>query len=128
MAEQRDRVKQPTSLRAVIVVVLCAVVAGSDAAPAHHQPSADSVPANVQEVPQRAMTVSGGGAGPFPFNRGEPFVMDPANVPQHHGPIAGFGARPPGPRSADVSSPVDDYESNYEYDTSKMEEVKKTLC
>lgn len=107
----------------VVLAVLRAAVAG--AAPAGDSPSSqDSVPASVQEVPQRPMTVRSGGLGvddessknPFPIGRGEPFVVDPANVPQNHGPIAGFDGRP---RSADRT---DEYGS-YDYDPAKLEEV-----
>lgn len=120
---------KPTSrgtAAAVIVAILCAAVAGSAAAPADgHQLQPDSVPASVREVPQRPMTVKSGGNGgddadPFPIGRGEPFVVDPANVPQNHGPIAGFfDTRPLGPRSA--AAPSDEY-SSYDY-ADKVEEV-----
>lgn len=67
--------------------------------------------ATVKEVPQRPMTLSNGyHPSSFPFNNGEPFVVDP-----NSGSID-FNTRPP-PSSAQRS---DDY---YDYDSTKLEEV-----
>lgn len=83
-----------------VVITLCIIVACSA-----NQESA--VTATVKEVPQRPMTLTNGyHPGLFPFNKGEPFVMDP-----NMGAID-FNTKPPNQRS-------DEY---YDYD-SKLEEV-----
>lgn len=70
-----------------------------------------AVAATVKEVPQRPMTLTNGyHPSSFPFNNGEPFVVDP-NI----GSID-FNTRSP-PSAAQRS---DDY---YDYDSTKLEEV-----
>ncbi|XP_060837602.1 mucin-2-like [Rhopalosiphum padi] len=70
-----------------------------------------AVAATVKEVPQRPMTLTNGyHPSSFPFNNGEPFVVDP-----NSGSID-FNTRSP----PNAAQRTDDY---YDYDSTKLEEV-----
>jgi hypothetical protein len=85
-----------------IVIIVCVACSASQTSQEHA-----AVTATIEEVPQRPMTLKNGyHPGLFPFNKGEPFVVDP-----NMGSID-FNTKPPNQRS-------DEY---YDYDT-KLEEV-----
>lgn len=108
--------RRSKSCGAVVVaatLMLCSIADPALAAALGHpqESVATAVTATVEEMPQRPMTLKNGyHPGLFPFNKGEPFVVDDPNM----GSID-FNTKPPPPQQ----QRSDEY---YDYDT-KLEEV-----
>lgn len=91
--------------------LVCGVSALLFAACSARPQDSSAVAATVKEVPQRPMTLTNGyHPSSFPFNNGEPFVVDP-----NSGSID-FNTKPP----SGAAQRSDDY---YDYDATKLEEV-----
>lgn len=104
----------------VAAMILCATACSAYPQPQQHQQQQHEqtdMTESVEEVPQRPATLKNGyHPGLFPFNKGEPFVMDP-NLSS----VTGFNTKPPPPPAQPNNHQRADDEY-YDYDA-KLEEV-----